>query len=199
MQSFPLLNRSRRICRLHDQAFSLIEILIVVCIVSLLLALGSSMLSDFQKSSVLSKAGNRVVDMASLAKQMALSRNTITALVTHKVPAADANAFTVLEIGSDRIWKQITEWAIFPDYINVKDDSSTAYLQLPSPDALQLKLRGENTAASDLVAVVFYPDGRLLGDSNTLRTIRMTHASSPADHYDIVFNTDTAQVRVLRP
>jgi prepilin-type N-terminal cleavage/methylation domain-containing protein len=213
-----LVQSSSKTCRFgqasNRHGFSLIEMLVVVALISILVVMGANAWSGVQRASVLSGAGNRVVELAALAKEAALSRNSITALVTPRDAGKHGgHFFTVLEIGPDRVWKQLTPWAQLPDNIVVDDSESQNQSVLPAADSLVLSLRGETSKPSDLSALVFLPDGRMMSGSEDLRTIRITHAdqrrsqegqgdglaASNNNYYEIVFSPQTAFFRIRRP
>lgn len=168
--------------------------------ISILVALTVPAISSISNSSAVTQSGNRLVDLASLARSSALSRNKVTALVGVKGSDELAGrAFTVLEIGSDRQWKQLTGWSILSEHVSVKDNGSAPYTQLPSQGSLDLKLRGQSKSGSDLTAMIFYPDGRTMGDPNALRTFRVEPFAAGSNYYDIVFNADSSNFRIVRP
>lgn len=65
--------------------FSLIELLVVMAILSILVTLGVSTLANPKQGVEVAQAGGTLGDLASLARQHALSKNTRTVLVVAQI------------------------------------------------------------------------------------------------------------------
>jgi hypothetical protein len=166
-------------------------------------ATGPALLSS-QKSSRLTESGNRLADMASLARQSALSRNVITALVLVSGSgdaSVDGRAAALLEMAPDRTWKQASGWVFLAD--GVKATDATTGGTLPAGAGLPaLKVRGKPVDVSQCRSFVFYPDGRMDGDPQQPRRLSVkfdAEGSAAINSYDLVFNIDTSTVRIVRP
>lgn len=192
-------------CPLSSKAgFSLVELLVVIAMIAILTATTGPALLSSQRSSKLTDAGNRLADMAALARQSALSRNVVTALVLVSGSgdaSLDGRAATLLEMDVDRTWKQAGGWVVLAD--GVKATDAAAGGALPAGAGLPaLKVRGKAVDLSQCRAFVFYPDGRMDGDPQQPRrlSVKLDAAGSSAiNSYDLVFNIDTSTVRVVRP
>ena len=98
------------------RAFSLIELIVVIAVLVSLLALVVPAVSGFGRSSALTRGGNLVTNLASLARQEAMTRNTMTALVLLRDQGSDADyrAFTVATYEPGLGWRQTTAWETLP-------------------------------------------------------------------------------------
>lgn len=184
-----------------SRAFSLIELLTVIGLVSLLTTLVTPALMSSHRASSLTNAGNRMADMASVARQTALSRNAIMALIISSKPATDSVARQAAIImqydGVQNLWAPLGGWSRLPESISVQDNSpdKAAVTQLA---ALNLKVDGQTL--SDYTALVFYPDGRLKSSAGARElNVQNTGETQAANFYKLVFNTDTSAFRVVRP
>lgn len=114
--SFPIRQHSRR-----PAGFSLIELLAVVGLIVILMSFIVPAVSNFGRATGLTSGGNMVTHLVALARQTAISKSTLTALVmlADQGTPADYRAFTVLEYTAGQGWSQITKWETLPDGIVV--------------------------------------------------------------------------------
>lgn len=197
----------------QNRAFSLVELLTVVAILVTLLALGVPTMSGGFRSTALMHGGNSLAGLSDLARQTALSRNVMTAVImVTEGPNENLNARTLglFELGADRVWKQTSQWVYLPESVFFQDDPATAanHAELPTaPSEMQVTLNGQPFTLSrgKYRALVFFPDGRMLGDSLHSRTVSVRNrgtagdGSRPANYYDLVFNADNSAYRIVRP
>ncbi|OJV26735.1 MAG: hypothetical protein BGO12_00020 [Verrucomicrobia bacterium 61-8] len=182
----------------------------VIAIMGIVLASVAPAIVQRQRASNLTQAGNRLADMITSARQTSLSRNMITAVifVTSTSDATlNGRVLGFLEMGTDRVWKQSGGWVYLPEAVEIQDMNGAApHNALPMPSgapAPQLaRVKGDANPAYS--ALVFYPDGRMRGDSSLARQVRVHFQSdaqnaSPANYYDVVLNSDTATMRIQRP
>ncbi len=103
--------------------FSLIELLTVVLIIGIIAGFVVPAVNGIGRGSQLTNAGNAVVDMMNLARQEAMTKNTMTAVVImarqpsgQQVVGEDFSyrALTVVEYDAVAGWSQITQWEILP-------------------------------------------------------------------------------------
>jgi prepilin-type N-terminal cleavage/methylation domain-containing protein len=130
-------------------AFTLIEMMVVVAVVSLLLAIVVPVTNSALQATALTTAGNQTTQVFEYARQRAMSGNVLTAVVllTNQSAAGsgtsssndflksvDGRVLTVLEYvppnpadpNSQPSWKQIMEWTMLPDGVAVDVSSSAA-------------------------------------------------------------------------
>lgn len=205
------VNRERR------AAFSLVELMTVVGVVSILFAVATPALLSSRKASELTSAGNTMADLATLCRQTALSKNAITALIlVSKTNPTTRQMATMLEYDPQiQAWKYRSGWIRLSESVEAKDsaldnDGGTDVDKL-SKEALQriaeLKLKNSGTEIQekDYTVFIFYPDGRMEGDPTKTRKIRVAtgetaaNGPDPINYYDLVFNADTSAFRIVRP
>lgn len=204
------------------RAFSLVEILVVIAMMSVLLGLGVSTINVW-KSETLSAAGNRFADCVAMARQNSLSKNAYTAVVIKTQGDGAYAAFCLMELvrpddNSSGTWKMLTPWNTLKEGVVFAPMSSTdsflaATGNLPADLPTGITYRGQavnfTTAA---VAQVFQPDGTLSagqmlrlrlaeGSANKTEGISLTRPTTegvPANYYDIVFVRDSGQIKIER-
>lgn len=167
-------------------------------------------------------AGNRVAGMLELARQNAMTRSTLTALVV----AVDGNdryrAFTILEAAprddgtplSASDWRQVNRWETLPEGISADADPFGVTAGSGAPPLPSLRYQGSDLPSSALRHVTFLPNGRVMNASmpSTIRLVegfwdggssptytRSVDASDPANFYEILVLPSTGRLKVHRP
>lgn len=117
-------NRMRRNSRPSPKAFTLIEMLSVVAVISVVLALAVPAFQSLGQASALSSAGNTTANLISAARQNSVSRNVLTAfvLLTGTGTDADYRAMGLFERGVNSGWEQVGKWEVLPTGIAVQPD-----------------------------------------------------------------------------
>jgi prepilin-type N-terminal cleavage/methylation domain-containing protein len=159
--------------RLSAKGFTLVELLATLCVIAILMGLTASFVRG-TKGGRLNVAGNRMVDLLHEARQDALSKNGMTAVVVvtdpnfsdqyrllaifQLLPRSDGSVPT----SSD--WTQISKWQTLESGVildtsviannALQDSQSTASFPLPTP-----QYQGRNI--SDYKYVLFLPNGSL--------------------------------------
>jgi prepilin-type N-terminal cleavage/methylation domain-containing protein len=207
--------------------FSLIELLAVIAIMTIVATFVVPAMGGFGRSAGLTVGGNQVVNLANYARQQAISKNTLTALVLlgNQGMEEDYRALTVLEYEAGFGWQQIMEWTVLPTGIVVdfSDPTNCTFLAdspqpfpfLTGPPAQQnppVSHRGRDVAG--YAARIFLPSGALLNSERPaqIRLVEGTtqgpqliythpHASQPgpANFYDIAILGPTGLPKVSRP
>lgn len=105
--------------RLH--AFSLAELIVVIAVIVVLTTLVVPAVSNFGRSTSLVTGGNMVANLAAYARQVAITKSTLTALILLGAQGTedDYRAFTVLEYSALTGWSQATAWQMLPTGIVV--------------------------------------------------------------------------------
>lgn len=202
--------RKNLLLKVRIRGFSLVELLVVIAIVAVLATVTGPSLLTSQKASSLTTGGNRLADLLMLAKQSALSRNMITAVVlvtSTKDKLLENRTLGMLEMGGDYEWRQVGGWTFLPEAVQVVDSGALPpanALPVPAdaPEPRFQKLRGD--ANPKYTAFVFYPDGRMRAGLPSPRRASVRFQSdvneaSPHNFYDIVFNAETSGLRIERP
>lgn len=173
--------------RSASSAFSLVEIIAVMAVISVLLGLVLPAVTGFGRSNALTAGGNLVANLASLARQRALTSGSMTALVMlgrHSVTTGaqnptdtpDFRAFAVVEYQTDIGWVPMGKWEILP--VGIVADLPTEYLEgqklgsfyaytprpfpaLSDTPAAGAKLMYQGQEVRDYAARVFLPSGIL--------------------------------------
>jgi Tfp pilus assembly protein FimT len=194
--------------RSGSEAFSLIELLVVIAMMTILTMLASVSISSLNRSSGLTSAGNKLFDLAALARQNAMSHNSITALVlvTNIEDLSLCNrVLGVMEMNSSGQWVQVRSWTFLNAAIAVSDGGSSGndYLMDTNGGEVSLSaIRGQ--VPSSYSAVIFYPDGRMKGVPGQIRTLSVTYSASAnqgsaQNYYNILLNPDTSAIHIMRP
>lgn len=208
----------------RQHAFTLIEILIVVAVMSLLLALTVPMTSSMLSASRLTNGGNMVTGLTASARQTAMSKNTMTALVllAHQGTSEDGRAFTILEYTPENGWVQGLPWEVLPDgvVVDVSDETACTFMTnspVPFPflpdgqSNPPLKHRDAQVQSPEGYAARLFLPGGGLANAQTPAQIRLVeghvangavvraHGMAPANFYDITIIGDTGQIKIDRP
>jgi prepilin-type N-terminal cleavage/methylation domain-containing protein len=216
---------SLRVLRRH--AYSLIELLAVMAILSALAGLTVGSLSPV-KANALTAGGNQIADLLTLARQNSLSRHAFTAVIIKSTGDARYSAFCLFELtrnddGAFSTWKLAAPWRLLPEGIRF---DPTAPLTGPAnfvdmspppsiPSALppSVQFRGSTlNLSTDVAYQVFAPDGTLTkGAPVRLRLVEgaedggsgiiptgQKNGNQPANYYDIVVLRETGHAKVER-
>jgi len=210
----------------HRRAYSLIELLAVMAIISALAGLTVGSLSPV-KANALTAGGNQIADLLTAARQNSLSRHAFTAVIIKTSDDARYSAFCLFELtrnddGSFSAWKMAAPWRLLPDgirfdprtvtgpanFLDLNNLPSTP-LSLPSP----IQFRGSPVALGTGAAYqIFAPDGTLTkGNPVRLRLVEagedtgsglvytgQQSGGQPLNYYDIIVIGETGQPKVER-
>jgi len=203
-----------RIFRRLKRGFSLIELLLTVGLLIVLMSASLPALFGSRRASELISAGNLVADGVSMARQIALSKNTITGLIVTAKPSASARqGMLVMEYDATaEQWKPLGSWMRLPISASVVDMGGPERLAgnakataIASLD--DLKLGGVSLSDSDYSVLLFYPDGRMENGTSQTRQLSTRYVTddvtvssqSLPNFYDVVVNSSTSAFRIERP
>jgi len=197
-------------------AFSLVELLVVMAVITMLVSLAVPALQGVRARSLVN-GGNMVADLIQQARQNSMSRGVCTALVMVNNKKEDWNnrLFMLVDLapGAAR-WNPVTPWVELPEGILVDLDESRNFTSsLPVlPCALNLPPRnGESIDASKCVWQVFTPGGGLAdsaGMANEPQVLRLVQGmlnggqvqlTARENYYDVVINRFTGIAKIDRP
>lgn len=189
----------------RSRGFTLVELLTVTCILAILASLAVPALISSWRSSALTAAGNTLADVAALARQNALNRGTVVALViSDRITTSTSQGVTLLEFDPlTSRWKQSHQWIRLPDVIQVIDQSPD---KISASEISPVNLQFNGTTLQNYTALVFYPDGRMENSSIT-RTLSLrfinadsgSQSESLINYYDICFNSASSAFQIRRP
>jgi len=136
-----------RFCpQLRTRAFSLIELLSVMAVLVIVAGFLVPAVASLGRSTALVTGGNMVTNLALFARQSALSKNTMTALVVlgNQGTAEDYRTVTVLEyVAGGGGWAPLTGWQTLPDGIVVDTDKASSTFLDHSPAFPQPQASGQ--------------------------------------------------------
>jgi prepilin-type N-terminal cleavage/methylation domain-containing protein len=211
----------------HRQAYSLIELLAVMAIISALAGLTVGSLSP-AKANALTAGGNQIADLLTSARQNSLARHAFTAVIIKTTGQARYSAFCLFELtrnddGTFSEWKMAAPWRLLPEGICFHRETSDFLLPANSVTSVQgtdLPTTGVNfrgapvdlTSKTDFGVQIFDPTGALIGGKVLrLRLVEgaedsgsgivytgQKNGTEPANYYDIVVIRETGQTKVER-
>lgn len=184
--------RSRKVARrMFRNGFSIVELLIVIAIMVILASVGASTLSGKSGSEV-TQAGNTVYDLAGLARQNALAKNTRTILVLAQISDAGTPRSAV-SIWDAATTNQLEKWNLLPTAV-IATNASADY----SVAAFQCRYRSSIVTNANFYE--FYPDGRMVDDMTKKPRISVSPRSvNSPNRYTIEFNPLTGRGKIIRP
>lgn len=216
-------------CRFQPaKGFTLVELLTVIVIIAALLAAFMPALSGFGRATRLTSAGDMVAALCNAARQTAVSKNTLAALVLLGAQGTpdDFRAFAILEYRADEGWVQQGSWERLPDevIVDVSDPQNSSFLNNspnpfpfadePAAGTPPIFHQNRPVQGNAYAARIFLPHGGL-HDSETPALIRLVEghlqgssihysqstgaAGGPANYYDLAIIGATGQIKVTRP
>lgn len=204
------------------------EIVIVMAIVALLVAVATPAMSSLISSTGLTAAGNQVINMASKARQTAITKNTVTALAIlgDLGVSEDFRVLAIMEYDNEEGWKQTTPWQTLPsgvvvDFSDRKTCTFVSESEIPLPltpaDAPSGKLpfffKEIPLTSATCSLRVFLPNGGLhdsesparirlvegIKEGETVDYSRPDEQGFPANYYDVSLIGATGLSKVNRP
>lgn len=188
-------------------AFTLVELLLVIAIISILLAMTSASIGNLGMSRRLVNAGNLVTDLVNQARQSAKSRNSLSMLVLTTSGTDAYRALTILEMPlGATAWKQVSKWELLPEGIIVGSLESAAFVTQPAIDLQPLpptlKRGSVSLPPASYAYQVFLPDGSLLTTQTVppaLYLKKTTDKENPPNFYKVIINPNTGTPIIQRP
>lgn len=188
-------------------AFTMVELLMVIAVISLLAALTVANVGDLGASRSLDNAGSNVRDLISRARNTARSHSSLTMFVT-PITGEEKDqykVFAILERTNDSpTWKQITQWERLPEGIILDKDKSEVFLNSATATtniALPvLKQKGKNINPGGYAFALFSPEGGLEA-LNDLPPVLHFKRDKPneTNYYEVVINNTTGIPIIKRP
>lgn len=201
-----------------QKAFSLIELLTVVALISLLLVITVSGLGA-RRGFSLNAGGNLVADLVQQARLNSMAKGNLTLIALIDDPSYaekhQLRAFVLMEKSRDSgAWQAIGRWEHLPEGViaspkTFNASSTTSFLsQTPAVAVSNLpNLGGQAVAPSSCKYQVFLPSGRLSTKgiatpaSPVLSLVETTEKdkAAPQNFYEVKINLHTGVPSVIRP
>ena len=187
------------------QAFSLVELLVVMTVVSIMTIVMMPLLSSSRNAAQLTHAGNILLNQARQTRQVALTQAQMTGLVIAR-SANDSSslAAAAFVLDHDGTWRPISKWISLPESVMIEpteDQPETASVLNDLADsAISLRQGSQTVAIDDSYAVVFLPQGGTLQTSSLcrLRLVSRRTANTADNFYELVIRRESGDVLVLR-
>jgi prepilin-type N-terminal cleavage/methylation domain-containing protein len=175
----------------HLRGFSLLELLVVLTIMGLLASLGVLALKPLTSSQNLNSAGDKVAGLLAFAREEAIAKNTMTAVVLVTSPTqstASYRTFSVWELAlpatggapTSANWFQATKWQSLPFGTTLDSGSpssnnfATSMTVTPALPATITYLGTPLSTTGSAVAVQYFlPSGQLDWSSSNNLTIQL--------------------------
>jgi prepilin-type N-terminal cleavage/methylation domain-containing protein len=157
----------------RPQGFTLIELLLVMTILVLVTAGTIASIRGVGGAQKLAIGGNLVVDLAQKARQEAITRSTLAALVLVTGSGHrdwDYRLWTVMELeppvapATEGTWVPASKWRMLADGVLVDPTQSGSFLLNPpslSPALPPMRYGGQTISAGSVALLVFLPTGAL--------------------------------------
>lgn len=199
----------------------------VTAVMASLLVIGGLGVGRTLRAISLTNAGNKVIWLMEMARQQAITKNTLNAVVLMKClgTEVDGRAFTVLEYTVAGGWRQIHEWEVLPDGIvaDLGAAGGDAAFFANSPQPFPFADGGTHGApvaygsnsslpVGTYAARIFLPGGGLLNpeDAAQFRLVEGTVSGGkvqfsqaeggvPSNYYRVVLLGATGKTKVERP
>jgi hypothetical protein len=132
-----------------------------------------------------------ISDLANLARQNALAKNTKTVLVVAQVPA-NGGTRSAVSIWDAATTNQLERWNLLPESVVATNTSGFA------TTTFSCTFRGASISSGD--CYTFYPDGRMGDNLNQRPKLAVQpRVGNSGNIYELVFNPLTGLTRVNRP
>jgi len=227
-RAFPRRPVKTRRLQSNRHGFSLIEMMVVMSIIVTVVIATFSGLFGIGGGFKLNGSGNRVSNLAMLARQNSLAKNALTALVMigSSGTEGDYRAFRLFELVprtdgqplTSNDWTPLGAWEITPDGV-VADACSFTSNSTPSTPPLPQMTYHDTVANRDSVVanyqyVIFFPNGGLTGTASpSVRLVQgyrspgaqvTTYTAAKAngtaaDYYQINVLAANGRVKIDRP
>ena len=203
---------------MREGAFSLLELLLVVGIISLLVALAANGLNNVARSSSLATAAQRLGDQIALARQNASSLNLPVEVRLYQLPDFDATNGTAILWRGLQLFSQnasgnvtpLSKPVLFPNRVIISSNSAISPLLTSLTRTSPVAAVGPFPSNSvSYVSFTIRPNGMVtpstITDTNSFLTLHQQNEpirsgdTKPANFITIQINPITSKVTLLRP
>lgn len=198
------------------------EVLMVLVLVSIIAVMVIPAAAGMMNSTRLNVGGRKLAALCGSARQLAMSKNSLTALVLlgNSGSEADYRTFTILTYDSHEGWKQDQSWERLPEGVVVDRDQWQESSLLENTDELpfvdssfKLKTSAGEVGLEDCYARVFIPNGGLLSSDlpaklrlvegsyidEKLRYYKVNSAGVTSNWFDVALIGSTGLTKLNRP
>jgi prepilin-type N-terminal cleavage/methylation domain-containing protein len=194
------------------KAFTLVEMMVVITIISILMAITAAGLTGALQAMSLTNGGGKVTQVMEAARQRAMTGNVMTAVifVTRAGQNGDGRALTTAECLPDGIVVDLDAPA---DHASFLANSPERFPFNNGQTGSPVKYNGFNLAPGSFAARIFLPGGGLLNpnDAAVLQVVQGTMeqgkvnynhrntSGKPANYYRVALLGATGKTKVERP
>ena len=190
------------------KAFSLIELLIVVAIMSLLVALSIPAMNSIAQGSGVTRGGQTVGDMIILGRQEAVSKNRDVEMRIIRVPASQSGntgglvAMQLWEL-TDASARPLSKVSRLPQGVTISSNLTMSPL-LSADSSVRNTTNFAGLGNCEYLGFKIRPNGMLVGSVTTNNNFLTIGSASdtqvpPANYYTIRVNPITGRVNIYRP
>ena len=211
------------------RAFTLMEMLVVLAIIAIIAVLVVPAVRGFGQSAALTSGGNLIANAANVARQNAVSKNTMTALLLlgNQGTDQDYRAVAVLEYDPVAGWSQTNNWEFLPNgvVVDANDTANCSFLvNSPQPFPFLSRAGGQKNPPAvfegkqvadggGYAARIFLPNGTL-ENAEKAAQIRLVEGyvqnghvvytrpgpkGGPSNYYDIAILGLSGTTKITRP
>lgn len=183
----------------RNWAFSLVELLVVMALISVLIALATGGMSNIGAGRAMDNSGSLLSNLIQQAQQTSTAKNVMTMLVVVPDSEGRHRLVTLLEypLGASS-WTQTSRWDRFSEGVFLDADAS----DLPSlslrHSPFPLKYSGREIGEAAALYLVFLPGGGLLGGDNALCRLSLLSRPNGSLDYTVRINASTGACAVER-
>ncbi|MFV0338414.1 MAG: Tfp pilus assembly protein FimT/FimU [Chthoniobacterales bacterium] len=195
----------------NQKAFSLIELLCVIAVLAILMSLLLVAVGGTGDSQKLRSTGDLISGLGIQARQHALGKNTLTAIVIlgKNAPAEKAlQSASLYALNTNKEWEQISPWKQFPTGIIADPDNSTFFdtnAQQPAP-AFPTSLTVSGQSVNSFGYQIFLPNGRVLSTNSVTLKLAIGFLQSgnvsiktTNNYLTLTFIPSTGQTKIYQP
>lgn len=200
----------------------MIELLGVMAIVAVVVGLMVPAMSNFGRAGALRTAGEKVSNLLALARQNAIAKNALTAVVVVTEPGISDRyrALAIYEMppkadgtsSTSKDWRQVNRWELLPDGIIFDQSTFQTDPSAVLPALPEVNFRGAETQSYSYV--VFLPNGAIWEpNANSIRLVegfwpegasvpnytRPKNGNSPANFFNVSIIGASGRLKVDQP
>lgn len=161
------------------------ETLCILSLIGLIAIASNTALTHLSSSRALTVSGNKIARMLKAARENAISKQVLTALIVLAEQGSEGKfrTFTIAERTENGTWRQITNWEPLAAGVTLEVDPRhctliNQSLPLPGYVADEIAYCDRPLTTEQFASLVFHPDGGL-GSSHGTAQIRLVERTNP--------------------